>query len=224
MRLLLVEDNARLAELTTEALRRQSFTIDQCSTAGDAEAALRVMDYDLIILDLGLPDYDGMDLLRSLRKQRLGTLVLVLTSRDSTQAVIDGLNGGADDFLCKPFDVNELIARIRALLRRPGKPLGDQLVEGNVVFDTIDRAIRVKDTHLDLTRLESNALELLMRSSGRVVSKDALENSLYGFGEETSSNAAEVVLHRLRKKLALASASVQIQTLRGIGYVLSGER
>jgi DNA-binding response OmpR family regulator len=224
MRLLLVEDSVRLAELIAEALRRQSFAVDHVSIAADAEAAAGTTDYDLIILDLGLPDYDGMDFLKLLRGQRMATLVLVLTARDGTQAVIDGLNGGADDFLCKPFDMNELIARVRALLRRPGKPLGNQLHDGNIVFDTIDRDIRINGLRIDLTRLEASALELLMRSSGRVVSKVALENSLYGFGDETSSNAVEVVLHRLRKKLLSAAASVRIQTLRGVGYVLSGER
>lgn len=223
MRLLLVEDNTRLSELTGNALRRQGFTVDIVATAGDAEAALKATFYDLMILDLGLPDYDGMDLLAALHNCRMGTLILVLTARDSTQAVVKGLNRGADDFLRKPFDMNELIARIRALLRRPGKPLGNQLSEGNIVFDTIDRDIRVNDLRLDLTRLEANALELLMRNSGRVVSKSRLEESLYGFGEELASNAVEVALHRLRKKMSSAGASVKIHTLRGVGYILEGE-
>jgi DNA-binding response OmpR family regulator len=153
----------------------------------------------------------------------IGSLVLVLTARDSTQAVINGLNGGADDFLCKPFEMDELIARIRALLRRPGKPLGVLLSEGNIIFDTTERDIRINDLRLDLSRLEAGALETLMRRSGRVVPKSALEESLYGFGEEVSSNAVEVVLHRLRKKMLSAGSSVKIHTLRGIGYVLSGD-
>jgi DNA-binding response OmpR family regulator len=223
MRLLLVEDNARLSGLIEEALRRQGFTIDAVATVGDAEAALTATSYDLIILDLGLPDGDGMDLLASLRSRGVGSLVLVLTARDSTQAVVSGLNGGADDFLCKSFDMDELIARIRALLRRPGKPLGVRLAEGNVVFNTIERDIRINDLRVDLSRLEASALEILMRRSGRVVPKSALEESLYGFSEEVGSNAVEVVLHRLRKKMQSAGSSVRIHTLRGIGYVLSGD-
>lgn len=223
MRLLLVEDNARLSELIEEALRRQGFAVDAVATANDAETALTATAYDLIILDLGLPDRDGMELLASLRGRGVGSLVLVLTARDSTQAVISGLNGGADDFLRKSFDMDELIARIRALLRRPGKPLGVCLSEGNIVFDTTDRDIRINDLRVDLSRLEASALEILLRRSGRVVPKSALEESLYGFSEEVGSNAVEVVLHRLRKKMQAAGSSVRIHTLRGIGYVLSGD-
>jgi DNA-binding response OmpR family regulator len=223
MRLLLVEDNTRLNELIEAALRRQGFAVDAVATAGDAEAALNATTYDLIILDLGLPDRDGMDLLASLRSRGIGSPVLVLTARDSTQAVINGLNGGADDFLCKPFEMDELIARIRALLRRPGKPLGVRLSEGNIIFDTTERDIRINDLRIDLSRLEAGALEILMRRSGRVVPKSALEESLYGFSEEVGSNAVEVVLHRLRKKMLSAGSSVKIHTFRGIGYVLSGE-
>jgi DNA-binding response OmpR family regulator len=223
MRLLLVEDHARLSELIEQALRRQGFAVDAVTTAGDAEAALTSTTHDLIILDLGLPDRDGMDLLASIRSGGIASLVLVLTARDSTQAVISGLNGGADDFLRKPFEMDELIARIRALLRRPGKPLGVRLSEGNIVFDTIERDIRINDSRVDLSRLEAGALEILMRRSGRVVAKSALEESLYSFSGEVGSNAVEVVLHRLRKKLQSAGSSARIQTLRGIGYILSCE-
>ena len=217
----MIEDSARLGGLISDALRSQAFTVDVVMTAGDAEAALRTTFYDLMILNLGLPDYDGMEFLAAIRNRGIMTLVLILTSRDSTRAVIEGLNGGADDFLCKPFDMNELVARIRALLRRPGKPLGKRLCDGNITLDTVERDIRVSEVRVNLTRREASALELLMRSSGRVISKNTLEESLYGFGEETSSNAVEVVLHRLRKKLISAGASVKIETLRGIGYVLS---
>jgi DNA-binding response OmpR family regulator len=174
MRLLLIEDNARLTGLISDALRKQAFTVDTVASAGDAQAALTATFYDLMILDLGLPDYDGTELLAWLRGRGLEILVLVLTARESTQAVIESLNGEADDFLRKSFDMEELIARVRALLRRPGKPLGIRLSEGNLVFDTIGHDVRVNNMRVDLSRLEAGALALLMRSSGCVVPKSVL--------------------------------------------------
>lgn len=224
MRILLVEDNARLSALTAEALKGAGYAIDPVCRAADAEAALRATSYDAIVLDLGLPDFDGMDLLALLRKRGLATPILLLTARDDAEAVVAGLNGGADDYLRKPFNMDELIARVRALLRRPGAALGTALREGNMELDTTARRARVDGALLDLSRREAGALELLMRRSGTVVSKAALEEALYGFGEEVSSNAIEVLIHRLRKKLAGVGAEAEIHTLRGIGYLLSGKR
>ncbi|HWG03989.1 MAG TPA: response regulator transcription factor, partial [Beijerinckiaceae bacterium] len=214
----------RLRCLVASSLRQEGFVVDEIGRAEDAENSLRSIRYDLIILDLGLPDMDGMELLHALRKQNLELLILVLTARDSSQALINGLNGGADDFLRKPFDMGELVARIRALLRRPGKPLGVTLTEGNVVFDTVERSLSIGLSPVNLTRREANALEILMRRSGHVVPKRALEESLYGFGQETESNAVEVVVHRLRKKFQAAGSTANIHTLRGLGYAFSGER
>lgn len=224
MRILLVEDNPRLNDLTAGALRAAGFAVDPVHGAEDAEAALRVTSYDVIILDLGLPDLDGMDLLNAIRRRGLATPVLLLTARDDAASVIAGLNGGADDYLKKPFNMDELIARIRALLRRPGAPVAMALREGNVELDTVARRASVGGVPVDLSRKEISALELLMRRSGTVISKSAMEDALYAFSEEVSSNAIEVLIHRLRKKLSGVGAQMEIHTLRGIGYLLSERR
>lgn len=224
MRILLIEDNIRLSELTASALRASGFAVDPVHGAGDAEAALSVSSYDVIILDLGLPDLDGMDLLDDIRRRRLATPVLLLTARDDAASVVAGLNGGADDYLRKPFNMEELIARIRALLRRPGIPVDTALREGNIELDTVTRQVRVGDAPLTLSRKEASALELLMRRAGTVISKSGMEEALYGFGEEVSANAIEVLVHRLRRKLSGAGAAMEIHTLRGIGYLLAGRQ
>jgi DNA-binding response OmpR family regulator len=222
MRILLVEDNARLSALIAEALGKCGFAVDTVGIAADAEAAISSIRYDAIVLDLGLPDRDGMTLIAPARRGNGAMPVLVLTARDDTQAVIEGLNSGADDYLCKPFVMEELLARLRALLRRPGQALGALLREGNVELDTIERTARVDGSGVEFSRRELGALELLMRRSGRVIPKSDMEESLYGFGEEVGSNAVEVLMHRLRKKLNAARADVVIHTLRGIGYMLQG--
>ena len=221
MRLLLIEDNQRLAEHTKSALGSKGFTVDTVATASDAEAAVAATAYDCLILDLGLPDIDGLELLATLRRRNVSTPILVVTARDKVEDLVEGLNRGADDYLRKPFEVEELAARIRALLRRPGQVLSLQLSEGNVHFDTNTREVRVSGTLLDLGRREIDALELLMRRAGRVVSKTAIEEAIYGFGEELGSNAIEVLVHRLRKRMTDAGANIYIHTLRGAGYLLS---
>lgn len=222
MRILLVEDNRRLGGLIAEALTTHGYVADCVMTAEDGEAALATALYDAAVLDLGLPDADGMTLLRRKAGVRLSTPILVLTARDSTQALIEALDGGADDYLRKPFEMSELLARLRALMRRPGQALGTMLTEGNVVLDTAQRRVRIAEAEVELSRKELAALELLLRRTGSVVSKTQFEESLYGFGEEVGSNAIEVLIHRLRKKLTTAGANVEVHTLRGIGYVLTG--
>jgi DNA-binding response OmpR family regulator len=222
MRLLLVEDNERMSTMVSDALRTVGFAVDVVHTARDAEEAVSTTSFDGLILDLGLPDRDGMDLLDTLRRAGLAAPILLLTARDGARSVVAGLNGGADDYLRKPFNMDELIARVRALLRRPGSALGVRLREANIELDTVARQARVSGIGLELSRKEAGALELLMRRSGSVISKAAMEETLYGYGEEVSSNAIEVLIHRLRKKLAGAGAEVEIHTLRGIGYLLSG--
>ncbi len=223
MRLLMIEDNRRLAALTAQGLGKAGFTVDCVHTADDGIAAVTVAGYDAILLDLGLPDADGLSVLTALRRRSDATPVLILTARDGVEERVRGLNLGADDYLLKPFALEELVARIRALLRRPGAALGVELTQGNLAFDTVNRVATVGGAPLDLSRRELDALELLMRRAGRVVSKTAFENSLYGFGEEVGSNAVEVLIHRLRKRLQAAGALAGIQTLRGIGYILMDE-
>ncbi len=221
MRLLLVEDNKRLAETTKEGLEKESFTVDWFDTVGESEAAIETIAYDAIVLDLGLPDGDGMDILKQLRARKSSTPVLILTARDGVEDRVKGLDGGADDYLLKPFAMSELVARIRALLRRPGGALGLTLTAGNVSFDTAAREVRVGEIVISVSRREMGVLEQLMRRYGRVVPKDVLEDKLYGFGEEVTSNSVEVHISRLRKRLTKAEANISVHTLRGVGYLLS---
>lgn len=221
MRLMLIEDNHRLAGFICSSLRRAGFVIDAFATLGEGEAAAATTRFDLIVLDLGLPDGDGMDLLQRLRRDGNAVPVLVLTARDSLQDRVEGLNAGADDYLLKPFEISELVARINALLRRPGAALGTQLQVGNVCFDTVGREIRVGEQNLCLSRRELAVLEVLMRRAGRVVPKDVIGESVYGFNEAVSNNSVEVAVHRLRKRLEEADASAVVHTLRGVGYLLA---
>lgn len=221
MRLLLIEDNERLAEHTATVLRRAGFAIDAVGSGEDGLAALAGVRYDVIVLDLGLPDIDGLQVLRNIRQKSDATPVLILTARGGIDDRVEGLNLGADDYLAKPFAFEELLARIKALLRRPTGALGIELVAGNVKLDTVGRTVEVAGTSVHLSRREIDLLEELMRRAGRVVPKDALEERLYGFDEEVASNTIEVNLHRLRKRLASAGAAVVIHTLRGVGYMLA---
>lgn len=224
MRILLVEDNRRLGALIGDALRGHGYVVDLVRTGEGAETALATAAYDAMVLDLGLPDRDGLTLLPGKGGGKHGCPILVLTARDSTEALIDALDGGADDYLRKPFEMDELLARLRALMRRPGKALGLRLTERNVEFDTVHRRVRIAGCDVEMSRKELAALELLLRRTGIVVSKADFEASLYGFEEEVGSNAIEVLIHRLRKKLAGAQAELEIHTLRGIGYVLTDIR
>ncbi len=221
MRILLVEDNARLSALIGDALKTNGFALDTAALAADAQTALASTTYDAIVLDLGLPDADGMSVLTAARRRGLSAPVLILTARDGAQDTVDGLNSGADDYMHKPFAMDELIARLRALLRRPSQMLESVICEGNMALDCAQRSLRVDGERIDLSRREFAALELLLRRNGQVVAKTDMEESLYGQGEEVASNAVEVLIHRVRKKLAAASASAEIHTLRGIGYLLT---
>lgn len=221
MRILLVEDNLRLSTFVRRGLEKEDFTVDGVGTIADAEAALDTAPYDLMVLDLGLPDGDGLDLLKDLRGANNHLPVLVLTARDGVDDRVKGLNAGADDYLLKPFAVEELTARLRALLRRPDGALGLSLKSGNLTFDTTAREVRVRGALIKISRKEMGVLEQLLRRAGKVVPKDVLESKLYGFDEDVSSNSLEANISRLRKRLARANATVSIHTLRGVGYLLS---
>jgi DNA-binding response OmpR family regulator len=220
MRLLLVEDNRSLADLITGGLKRAGFAVDNFASAGEAEEALRAVTYDLLILDLGLPDRDGTLLLQNLRKQGINTPVIIVTARGSVDDRVAGLNIGADDYLVKPFEMDELIARCRAQLRRPGGRSSVALAAGNVSVDTVTGEVRINDEVIDIGRREYDILVLLLRQSGRVVPKARFEEALYGFGEEVTPNAIEAHVSRLRKRLTAATATPAIHTIRGVGYLL----
>ena len=221
MRLLVVEDEARIIEVLRAALGRAGFVVDAAETVAEARAMLPLIPYDAVILDLGLPDGDGLALLAGLRRNGSRIPVLVLTARDAVEARVTGLDAGADDYLVKPFATAELVARTRALLRRPGQALGTVLEAGNVAFDTIGRDVRVGKAVLALPRQELAILEHLMRRLGRVVPKAVLEEKLYGIDDEPVSNAIPVHVHHLRRRLAEAEATTEIHTVRGIGYLLA---
>jgi DNA-binding response OmpR family regulator len=221
MRLLVIEDEARMAALLKSALGRAGFAVDTVARCAEARAAFAASRYDAAILDLNLPDGDGIRLLNDLRVSGNQTPVLVVTARDTVQDRVCGLDRGADDYLTKPFAMAELVARTKALLRRPGSALGTILKAGNVTFDTVGRDARIGDTVLRLARREISILEHLMRRLGRVVPKSVLEDALYGVNDELESNAIPVHVHHLRRKLVEADASVKIHTARGLGYLLT---
>ena len=222
MRILLVEDNARLSEAIQESLYKAGFEVDAVAEGEDALSVVRHQPYDAIILDLGLPDIDGMKVLETLRDQKNTVPVLVLTARDSLSDKISGLNSGADDYMVKPFEVDELIARIKALLRRPSQAVGTVVALNNLSFDTIKRYARIGDQMLDLSRREIDLLEQLILSSEKVVTKKAIEQRIYSYGETGSANSVEVLVHRLRKKLISRAANIEIHTLKGVGYMMTG--
>jgi DNA-binding response OmpR family regulator len=221
MRLLVVEDEERLAEVLKSALGRAGFVVDAVQTVADAREALALVAYDAAILDLGLPDGDGLALLAEARRAGRNIPALVLTARDAVEDRVQGLDAGADDYLVKPFAMTELIARTKALLRRPGLALGATLEAGNTVFDSIGRDVRVGGAVLRLPRQELAILEHLMRRLGRVVPKAVLEEKLYGIDDELASNAIPVHVHHLRRKLTEMGATSEIHTVRGIGYLMT---
>ena len=221
MRILLVEDSPRLAELIAEGLTSAGFVTDVAGTLSDAEALMRDIDFDLIILDIGLPDGCGRGLLRSVRRQGGCTPVLVATAITDTPHRIATLDEGADDYVAKPFDMNELIARVRAILRRPRQMAQTTLTLANLALDLETQIVEVDGLNLDLSRRELNALAILLRGGGALVSRRKFEQALYASEEEVTPNALEAVVSRLRKRLDQAGACVSITAMRGIGYILS---
>ena len=220
MRLLTVEDEPDLGILLRDALSRAGFAVDLVTSITDTEDHLDLVAYDAMILDLSLADGDGLTLLGALRRRGSTLPVLILTARDAPEDRVAGLDGGADDYLTKPFHMPELISRIRALLRRPNAALGVVLELGELVLDTASRQAKVGNIPLVLSLREMALLELLLRRQGRVVTREAIEQGLYGFDTTLGSNAVEVLVHRLRRKLAEADARAVVHTLRGVGYLL----
>ena len=224
MKILLVEDHRELRDLIAEHFVGHGFIVDAVGSAEEARSALSVGGYDVLILDLGLPDSDGMELLRATPTLVTGGLpTLVVTARDSLEDRLLGLNEGADDYLVKPFSLLELEARLRAVLRRPGTREGPKLACGALVYDAASREVSVRGELIEMSRRESDLLEALLRASGRVVVRDILEEQLYSFNEPVTPNALEAVVSRLRRRLTNATAGVRVETRRGIGYRLVSE-
>jgi two-component system response regulator TctD len=224
MRLLIVEDNMQLSQLLAKGLQSAGYETDLLATAAEATAALITTSYAAVILDLGLPDGDGLSILRELRHRRDPVPVLVLTARGGLQDRVNGLRSGADDYLVKPFALEELVARLEAQLRRPGQQLGSSLQVANLGFDLRNRQASIDGEPQQLSSRETAVLELLMRSKGRVVSKKQVEDHIFGLSGEVGSNAVEVYVHRLRRQLSDKGAKVRIHTIRGVGYLIAGEK
>jgi DNA-binding response OmpR family regulator len=221
MRLLVVEDNERLAELMARLLSENRFTADVVSTVEEARAADQLVDYDLILLDLSLPDGDGRDVLRSLRRAGYPSRILVITARAEVVERVATLNDGADDYLVKPFSLDELLARIRALLRRPSEPAQTVLTAGKLSLDTQSQTLRVAGEVAPLTRRELGVLASLLGHRGQLVSRRKLEEAIYSFDEEVTPNAIEAAVSRLRRRLDALGAAVDITSMRGLGYILT---
>lgn len=217
MRILLVEDDKVLADALSRALVQSAYAVDIAATGEEADRALALGIYDLVILDIGLPGLSGLEVLRRLRARKVTTPVLMLTALDALEDRVRGLDLGADDYLAKPFDLVELEARVRALLRRSTNST-PWLEHGEVRLDTVGRRVYHGRQPLELSPRELAVLELLLMRAGRVVSKEQMVNHLYGWGDEVGDNAIEVYVYRLRKKLE--PLGCEIRTVRGMGYLM----
>ena len=220
MKILLVEDDPTLGEAVMLAVRQAGFAVDWSRDGVQAEAALKTYAYDAMLLDLGLPRREGLDVLRSVRKRGATLPVMILTARDTVEDRVRGLDAGADDYLLKPFALDELLARLRALLRR-AHGVADTLIRmGRFGFDSVKRQASVDETPLVLSAREVEVLEILLSHAGRVTESSA--DRLTGWDEGVGDNAVEVYIHRLRRKLE--GSGIVIRTLRGLGYLLEAER
>lgn len=218
MRLLLVEDDGTLATTLQRALREEGYAVDWLSDGEIADEVLATQDYDLVILDVSLPGLDGLGVLKHLRERGSKTPVLVLTARDRLDDRVTGLDLGADDYMTKPFELAELEARVRALIRRSEGEPASEIVHGLLRFDTVGRRVTVNGEVVDLRNREICLLEILLRHAGQVVSKERIADQLFDFDDQAGLTAIELYIHRLRKKLS--PAGVVIRTVRGLGYLL----
>jgi DNA-binding response OmpR family regulator len=221
MRILLIEDHQRLAHTIVEGLGTYGFAVDLFTTAEDGLVAVKGIAYDALILDLGLPDRDGLEVVGELRAATNRIPILILTARGGVDDRVAGLDRGADDYLLKPFAMKELAARLRALLRRPNGPLGATIEIGNLSLDASSRQIRIDGRAVAISRRELDALELLMRRADQVVPRRLLEDSIYGYNDDVTSNTIDALISRLRRRLESIQAQVSIHTLRGVGYLLT---
>lgn len=220
MRLLLVEDSARLAALLGEAVREAGWRLDTVGTLTEAEAAIAATDFDLILLDLGLPDGDGLDLLRSIRRAADATPVLIITARGTVEERIAGLDAGADDYLVKPFHHREFLARCRAMLRRSPTALQPVLIAGQLAYNPATALLTANGETVALPPRERALCEALMRDVGRLVPRRRLETTLSDYDSELTANALDLAVSRLRKRFEGIASGVEIATVRGVGYLM----
>ena len=214
MRLLLVEDDSMIGSGLRQGLRRDGYTVDWLQDGKAANTALQTVSYDLLLLDLGLPGQDGMQLLKQLRQRGQVLPVIIITARDALPDRLAGLDGGADDYLVKPFAIEELVARIRAVGRRQAGRAQSELCVGPLRLDPVRHLLWLRGESIGVSAKDFALLQVLMHNPGVVLSREQIEDRLYGWGEEIGSNAVEVRIHNLRKKLGVDV----IQTVRGVGY------
>ena len=218
MRILLAEDDEVLSNGISKALRQFGYTVDSVATGADADVAIATAPFDLAILDLGLPQMEGFEVLKRMRSAGKRFPVLIVTARDGLEDRVSGLDLGADDYMTKPFDLPELEARVRALIRRSYFGAETEIVYGPVSMDIASRSITLSGEAVEFSSRELAVFELLLQRPGKVVSKEQLLEHMYGFDEEVSQNAIEVMIHRLRKKIE--PHGLAVRTIRGLGYVL----
>ena len=216
MQVLLVEDNTLLANAIVRTLKGAGFSVNHVDRGERALNAIKTSQPDIVVLDLGLPDIDGLEVLKSARKNGFTNPVLILTARDATSDKVLGLDAGADDYLAKPFEIDELLARLRALERRLSSVKSHSIEIAGVEIDTNSHEVTIAGEGIGMSRREYMLLKALMESANKIQTRDMLDSKLYSWGEEVSSNTVEVHIHNLRKKLP----SGFIQTVRGVGYVV----
>lgn len=220
MRILLVEDEPQLALSLRAVLERERFIVDHADGLEAAREASLSGSFDLVLLDRSLPDGEGLSLLPSLRAGSPGIHVIVLSARNGIDDRVEGLDGGADDYLTKPFSVDEMLARIRAVRRRPAELAGAKIHAGTLVFDLAHEEVEVAGVRIDLPRRELRALAALIKRRGRTVQREALENAVFGFDDDIQSNTLDSHVSRLRRRLSAAGAGIEIHAIRGVGYLL----
>lgn len=216
MNIIVVEDDVRLGEAIKRALENLAYTVTWLRTGAEGLQALRDESVDLVLLDLGLPGKDGIEVITEARRMKVKTPILVMTARDSVESRVQGLDAGADDYMSKPFHLDELAARIRSLARRAQGLADNQLESGALSLNLSSLEVIYQERRIDLTRREFALLRLLMERQGKIVRRESIEGSVYGMESEVSPNALEVLVHSLRRKLSPAA----IQTVRGFGYMV----
>ncbi len=220
MRVLIIEDSRELAGLIADALKRAGIDVDIVGLADDARLAVQAVQYAAIVLDLGLPDADGLKVLDQLRKRHDATPVMILSSRNALDDRVTGLDRGASDYMVKPFAMAELVARLRSLMQRPPDTPSHVLEMGNVAFDADSRCVFIKGRTFTVPAREADLLEVFLKRGERVLVHDVLDALVFGGAHDKSSNAVEVYVHRLRRLLADAGSDVEIHTIRGVGYLM----
>jgi two-component system, OmpR family, response regulator len=224
MKALLVEDDAAMALLTQQVLAQEGFAVDHATTGNDAQTLAFVNDYDAIILDLGLPDRNGLTVLQALRREGRSTPVIVLTATNDSASTVRALDAGADDYLTKPIVIDEFRARMRALVRRGGAKRTEQLVYGTIVLNRLTRQVMIAGKECELTAKEFQLLEHFLLNQGQVVTRAQLLEKVWDMHFDPGSNVVDVHVTRLRKKLEKSGAAVKIAARRGIGFVLQNPK